>query len=157
MNWDEWDEGQSGMRVTEWDEGHILQFNNCQSAEGGSAQDVARRLRFEKAGGWYHITARGNERKAIFRDDRDRRHFLEVCRSSEERSDCGKRYRDWRPVIAAVERVKGQKGDEFRDRHRDRGRDMVLYLRRWVCGMKLTELAQAVGLLNYAVVATSAK
>jgi putative transposase len=39
---------------------------------------MARPLRIEKAGGWYHVTARGNERKAIFRDDRDRRHFLEL-------------------------------------------------------------------------------
>src|SRR6185369_4553149 len=60
-------------------------------------------------------------------------------------------------VIAAVEKVKGQKWDEFRERHGDHGRDMVLYLGRSVCGLKLTELAQAVGLLNYAVVATSAK
>ena len=39
---------------------------------------VARPLRIERAGGWYHVTARGNERKPIFRDDRDRRRFLEV-------------------------------------------------------------------------------
>ena len=39
---------------------------------------MARPLRIEKAGGWYHITARGNERKRIFRDDRDRQHFLEL-------------------------------------------------------------------------------
>jgi REP-associated tyrosine transposase len=32
----------------------------------------------EKAGGWYHVTARGNERKSICRDDRDREHFLEL-------------------------------------------------------------------------------
>ena len=39
---------------------------------------MARPLRIERAGGWYHVTSRGNERKAIFRDDRDRRHFLEL-------------------------------------------------------------------------------
>src|SRR3954470_23651854 len=27
---------------------------------------VARPLRIERAGGWYHVTARGNERKPIF-------------------------------------------------------------------------------------------
>jgi len=31
-----------------------------------------------RPGGWYHITSRGNERKAIYRNDRDRRHFLEL-------------------------------------------------------------------------------
>ena len=39
---------------------------------------MARPLRIEKVGGWYHITARGNERKPIFRNDADRRHFLEA-------------------------------------------------------------------------------
>ena len=39
---------------------------------------MARPVRIEVAGGWYHVTARGNERRAIFRDDQDRRHFLEL-------------------------------------------------------------------------------
>jgi REP element-mobilizing transposase RayT len=39
---------------------------------------MARPLRIERAGGWYHVTARGNERRAIYRDDRDRRHFCEL-------------------------------------------------------------------------------
>ena len=39
---------------------------------------MARPLRIEKAGGWYHVTARGNERKSIYRDERDRKHFLEL-------------------------------------------------------------------------------
>jgi len=37
---------------------------------------MARPLRIEKVGGWYHITVRGNERKPIFRDDEDRGHLL---------------------------------------------------------------------------------
>jgi len=32
---------------------------------------MARPLRIERPGGRYHVTARGNERKAIFRDDTD--------------------------------------------------------------------------------------
>src|ERR1051325_2739558 len=39
---------------------------------------MSRPLRIERAGGWYHLTARGNERRAIFRDDRDRAHFCEL-------------------------------------------------------------------------------
>ncbi|MBI4659898.1 MAG: transposase [Verrucomicrobia bacterium] len=38
---------------------------------------MARPLRNEQAGGWYHVTARGNERKAIYRNDRDRQHFCD--------------------------------------------------------------------------------
>lgn len=56
-------------------------------------------------------------------------------------------------VIRAVERVKGEEWEEFRDRHGDRGRDLVLYLGRSVCGMKLTELARSIGLKEYASVA----
>ena len=39
---------------------------------------MARPLRIEVSGGLYHLTARGNERKAIYRDARDREHFLEL-------------------------------------------------------------------------------
>jgi REP element-mobilizing transposase RayT len=33
---------------------------------------MARPLRIEYPGAWYHVTCRGNERRAIFRDDRGR-------------------------------------------------------------------------------------
>lgn len=37
---------------------------------------MARPLRVEFPGGLYHVIARGNERKAVFRDDRDREDYL---------------------------------------------------------------------------------
>jgi len=37
-----------------------------------------RRLRSSRVGGWYHVTSRGNERSAFFRDDRDRLHGCET-------------------------------------------------------------------------------
>ena len=37
---------------------------------------MARSVRFEFAGAYYHVMARGNQRKAIFKDDDDRRFFL---------------------------------------------------------------------------------
>ena len=37
---------------------------------------MARPLRVEFRGAFYHVTARGNERKRIFRDDGDRAAFL---------------------------------------------------------------------------------
>ena len=43
-----------------------------------SVRRMARPLRIERAGGWYHVTGRGNERRAIYRDNRDRRHFCEL-------------------------------------------------------------------------------
>jgi REP element-mobilizing transposase RayT len=39
---------------------------------------MARIPRIERAGAWHHVTARGNERRAIYRDDRDRRHFCDL-------------------------------------------------------------------------------
>lgn len=36
------------------------------------------------AGGWYHVTARGNERRAIYRDDTDRARFLETVGKAAE-------------------------------------------------------------------------
>ena len=40
---------------------------------------MARALRIEIPAGRYHVTSRGNERRAIFRQDGDRLHFLELC------------------------------------------------------------------------------
>jgi REP element-mobilizing transposase RayT len=39
---------------------------------------MSRPLRIEFPGAVYHITARGNEKKAIFRNDRDREKFVEI-------------------------------------------------------------------------------
>ncbi|MDY7029361.1 MAG: transposase [Spirochaetota bacterium] len=43
---------------------------------------MARPLRVEYEGAWYHITTRGNERGRIFRDDRDRKKFIDILRAS---------------------------------------------------------------------------
>ena len=46
---------------------------------------MARALRIERLGGRYHVTVRGNERKAIFRDDTDRFHIFELLAELGER------------------------------------------------------------------------
>jgi len=46
---------------------------------------MGRPLRIERAGGWYHLTGRGNERKSIFRDNRDRFHFVGLIAGMVER------------------------------------------------------------------------
>jgi chromosomal replication initiation ATPase DnaA len=55
-------------------------------------------------------------------------------------------------VIRAVERIKGEKWALFRDRHADWGRDMVLYLGRKECGLKLLELGDVAGGIDYVTV-----
>jgi REP element-mobilizing transposase RayT len=46
---------------------------------------MARHLRHDVRGGWYHITTRGTERRDIFLDRRDREHFLELLEGVVER------------------------------------------------------------------------
>ncbi|MGH3111478.1 MAG: transposase [Gaiellaceae bacterium] len=46
---------------------------------------MVRPLRLEVEDGIYHVTARGNERKAIYRDHNDRQRFLEVLTRTLER------------------------------------------------------------------------
>jgi putative transposase len=55
-------------------------------------------------------------------------------------------------VIANLEKVKRQVWPEFRDCHGDDGRDLVLYVGRHACGLKLRELATAVGMNDYSAV-----
>lgn len=45
---------------------------------------MARPLRIDFAGACYHVTCRGNERRAIFKDDYDRSEFLEKLQRSAE-------------------------------------------------------------------------
>jgi hypothetical protein len=52
-------------------------------------------------------------------------------------------------MIAAMEKLKGQSWPEFRDRHADSGRDLVLYVGQRACGLKLRELAAAAGMTEY--------
>nr|WP_321532128.1 transposase [uncultured Desulfuromonas sp.] len=43
---------------------------------------MARPLRIEYAGAFYHVTSRGNERKAIFKSQKDREKFLSYLESA---------------------------------------------------------------------------
>jgi putative transposase len=48
---------------------------------------MARALRITYPGAFYHITSRGNERKAVFKSKRDREKFLEYLESATHRYD----------------------------------------------------------------------
>ena len=54
---------------------------------------MARSIRIEYPGAYYHVLARGNRREAIFQDDVDRRYFLKVL--SEVCGKCGWRIHAW--------------------------------------------------------------
>lgn len=46
---------------------------------------MARPLRIEFPGAWYHFTCRGNEKNRIFKDDTDRKEFLGILKDSLEK------------------------------------------------------------------------
>ena len=46
---------------------------------------MARPLRIEYEGAFYHVTSRGDQRGRIFWDDRDREEFLKVLGRTKER------------------------------------------------------------------------
>ena len=56
---------------------------------------------------------------------------------------------NWAEVVAAVQTVMQQPWKDFHDRHGDPGRDMALYLGRKVASLKLSELGQAAGGLDF--------
>ena len=62
---------------------------------------------------------------------------------------------NWKQVVEAVEAVKGEKWDCFRDRHGDWGRDLALLLGRRECGLKLGELGELCGGLDYRTVGSA--
>lgn len=46
---------------------------------------MARQLRIEYEGAFYHVTSRGNQKEDIFFDDRDRERFLEILKRTKDR------------------------------------------------------------------------
>jgi putative transposase len=46
---------------------------------------MARQLRIEFEGAFYHVTSRGNLRERIFFEDKDRERFLEILKRTRER------------------------------------------------------------------------
>jgi len=50
---------------------------------------MARPLRVDIEDGWYHVTARGDHRQVIFRDDRDHAHFVELLAEMREQFRVG--------------------------------------------------------------------
>ena len=63
----------------------------------------------------------------------------------------------WEAVVKAMERVRGEKWEAFRDRHGDWGREAALYLGRTRSGMRLRELGASVGGADYAAVSAAIK
>jgi putative transposase len=58
----------------------------------------------------------------------------------------------WEEVVRVVEGLKGEQWASFVNRYKDWGRDLALYVGRKSCGLKLAELGQRAGGIDYATV-----
>jgi REP element-mobilizing transposase RayT len=63
----------------------------------------------------------------------------------------------WPDVVLAVERVKGESWDGFRDRYGDWGRDLALWVARRYGGLTLRELGDAAGGMDYSAVSEAVR
>jgi putative transposase len=63
---------------------NILHFGIDKLNPPKQSEDMARPLRVERPGAWYHVTARGNERRAIYRENDDRRYFCQLLAEAVE-------------------------------------------------------------------------
>jgi len=59
---------------------------------------------------------------------------------------------DFEKIVSVVEKEKKEKWRDFRDRHHDNGRDLVLYLARLRSGLTMREIGDRAGGLDYKVV-----
>jgi REP element-mobilizing transposase RayT len=84
-----------------------------------------------------------------------------AARGQFKKGERGKRWlRDdvsFEEVIAAVETARGKEWSDFKDRHGDRGRDLVLYLARRATDLSAAKLAGVVGLKGHANVSMAVK
>ena len=63
----------------------------------------------------------------------------------------------WKEVVSAVEALRGEPWEKFRDRYGDWGRDLALYLGRTRCGLKLKELGTLAGGIDYVSVSSAVR
>ena len=116
------------------------------------------------------MTSRGNERKAIFRTEADRRHFLRglvlgtaafarnlrrpLVGNPREQSQLERLVPpvSWPRIIAVVEQAKRERWGEFIGRHGDWGRDAAFWLGRGTGRLSLAPLGELAGRLDYAAV-----
>jgi REP element-mobilizing transposase RayT len=137
---------------------------------------MARPLRNWVAGGWYHVTARGNRQEAIFRAEVDRRRFLGLLASLPERlgvelhgfvlmdnhyhlvvrtlepnlSDAMRWLRvEWNRIVQAAEALRGMSWREMTGRWGDWGRGGAIYVAVQHGRHRLSEVVPAVGGMTY--------
>ena len=79
-----------------------------------------------------------------------------ICRESLGLRDLRTR-KSFEDIVKAVERLKGERWEAFRDKHADWGRDLVLWCARRYSGLTLRELGAQVGGVDYTGVSMAIK
>ena len=79
-----------------------------------------------------------------------------IYRESLGLRDLGTR-KGFEDIVKAVERLKGERWEAFRDKHADWGRDVVLWCARRYSGLTLRELGAQVGGVDYTGVSMAIK
>lgn len=112
---------------------------------------MARPLRIDRAGEWYHVLGKP-EQAAVKKGLKGQPAKEEIQRRLERL----RQYRwSWGQIVEVVDRLKGERWEEYMERHGDWGRELAMYLgRRWG-RMKLREIGRAVGGADYAAVSAA--
>ena len=81
---------------------------------------------------------------------------IQVNREHEGQDELNKRY-SFGEIVRIVERIKGEKWENFRDRYGDWGRNLVLWAGRMYGGLSLLELGKLAGGVDYSAVAMAVR
>ena len=79
-----------------------------------------------------------------------------VNRESSDRTSLQGRW-NWEQVVQAVEKTRGEKWEDFANRHGDAGLGMAFYVARRCTGLTLRQLGVSAGGMDYSAVAASIK
>jgi hypothetical protein len=78
------------------------------------------------------------------------------CRESSGRR-ARRRRAGWVAAVSAVEKARGERWVDFRDRHGDWGRDLILWLARRTTALTVKELGPQAGSMDYAAVSETVR
>jgi len=109
----------------------------------GHCEDVWSTLKWGVVLGSATFAERVRKRAAIVRESRGRRALQNEV--------------TWDEVVAAVEAVKGETWEDFVGRHGDWGRDLALWVARRRARLKLTELGEKAGGMDYSAVSEAVR
>jgi len=127
---------------------------------------LARPLRIEYPGAYYHVMNRGLSRRHTFIENQDRKGFLDLIgdlsrlwKVGEENPESRRVFRpELEEIVEATATYYGKTLGELKKRrrgHENEARGMAIYLGRRLGGYKLTEIGRAMGVGKYSTVSSA--